>query len=141
MKVRYCLSHWRDGLSWEASGAVDVNMRLIDEFGASDRMTRRTEILGRLEMLDRVFEQVAADGRLRSREELAADGIKARSFRVHIGRDGLPLWGLDGSHRIGMALALKLNDLPVEVLAVHPLVQPKALESYQEGLVVSDEQH
>jgi hypothetical protein len=69
---------------------------------------------------DILFEQVAAEGRLRTRHELPGHRFREMGgVCVHVGRTGNLIRGGDGAHRLGMALALRLPVMPAMIGCVH----------------------
>lgn len=120
-KIRCSILHWNDGVPWDETGAYEHHLAQIEASGGSyDGCSTLDDIVRRYERLDIVFEQVRREGRLRTRRE-----VSSRAFResggivVHVGRGGTALWGRDGSHRLAMAMVLKLRTLPAQVGAVH----------------------
>lgn len=112
----------QDGLSWQAAGEYEIVSRMIDRHGSWDGCSTLGDIEARCGRLDSVIEQVRTEWRLRSQKELAPGSFRERGgIGVLVGRDALIHKGWDGSHRLGLALALKLPFVPVSVQAVHKL--------------------
>lgn len=120
-KIAYCLRHWGDGQSWEDAGAHEFMIDLIRKRGRVDGVNNEQEIAERFARLDVIFKEVRTQGRL-----LPAHVVKNGGFRecggvyVHIGRDGQPLFGHGGNHRLAIALALDLPHFPAQLGVVHP---------------------
>ena len=120
-KIRYCLRHWLDGLSWQEAGAYDHMLKLIEQkSGAVDGVANLAQIKARYAKLDKIFAQVKAEGALQT---MAA--LKDKNFResggiyVHIDRSGAPLFGNAGHHRLAIAIALRLENFPAQLGIVH----------------------
>ena len=120
-KINACLRHWSDGVSWEESGAIN---NLLFKIKQPDRAQRncvnRSDVISRYQKLDEIYAAVRRNGyvssslrrgRLIKRER---DGIE-----VHLGYDGVPIFGDSGTHRLAMALALKFEIIPAALGFVH----------------------
>lgn len=120
-KVRLGLRHWRDGVSWEETGAYENSLREIAEAGGSyDGCTNLEDVMARYATLDAVFEQVVSERRLRTRRELDRSLFREEGgVIVHVTRTGEPIWGSNGSHRLAMARALGLPSMPAQLGVVH----------------------
>ena len=119
-KIRCCIAHWRDGLAWADTGIFEYMLRRIHRFGVADGCTTLDEVIGRYERLDRVFAVVARERRLRPRDEVRPGAFReSGGVYVHFSRDGRPLFGVGGFHRLAMGLALDLERIPVQVGVVH----------------------
>lgn len=125
-KFQHCLQHWRDGLSWQETGAVEYLAELIAERrSAVDDCWTRTDIAERFETLDRLFEATSRSRRLLTRQQL-----DPRNFRelggiyMHIDRHGRPLFGGGGIHRLAIAKILRLPIIPAQVGVVHTSALP-----------------
>ncbi len=120
-KFAYCMRHWQDGLSWEESGAYDHIENLMESQNSVDGCRTRSDIIKRFEMLDAIFEAVRKAGEL-----TAAGKLPNAIFReyggvlVHIDRNGAPLFGLGGFHRLAIAKILKFPSFPAQIGLVHP---------------------
>ncbi|SES31889.1 hypothetical protein SAMN04490244_11089 [Tranquillimonas rosea] len=120
-KIAYCLRHWRDGQTWEEAGAVDYMMEKIAANVVHDHLTTRGQVLRRFAELDRIFEQVRAEGCLRPMKQ--ARWLVFREYGgplFHIGSTGQPIFGPAGHHRLGMALALGHKTMPAQLGVIHP---------------------
>jgi hypothetical protein len=121
-KIEFCRLHWEAGVPWAETGMFEYLLERIDRQGAPLYGCRtRADLVQRYESLDRVFEQVREEGRLRTRDELDAGAIRERGgIFVHIGRWGQPVFAKEGCHRLAMARALALPTVPAQVGTVHP---------------------
>lgn len=111
-KIAYCLRHWVDGLSWEEAGALDWY-----GFKGPKKLPR---IRARLDHLDRIFDTVRKEGRLRSMQELNPHSYREEDgLRINIGPNGELVFLDGGTHRIAMALALGLPEVPAQIGVIH----------------------
>lgn len=121
VKLQACLAHWRDGVAWEATGIFEHLLRKIAATGQAQSGCGDIEAIRmRYARLDAIFAQVRAEGRLRGQRERDPrlrrehDGIE-----IHLGEDGAPIFGDRGNHRLAMALALELPEIPAMLGFVH----------------------
>jgi hypothetical protein len=120
--VQACVVHWRDGVPWKDSGAYDHIMAAMARSpeGVFDGCRTLEDVERRHAAIDALFEQVAAEGRLRPRNELPGHVFREMGgVCVHVGRTGNLIRGGDGAHRLGMALALGLPVMPAMIGCVH----------------------
>jgi hypothetical protein len=120
--VQACVVHWRDGVPWKDSGAYDRIMAAMARSPDSvfDGCRTLEDIERRHVAIDALFEQVAAEGRLRPRNELPGHVFREMGgVCVHVGRTGNLIRGGNGAHRLGMALALGLPVIPAMIGCVH----------------------
>lgn len=118
-KIRYCIMHWKDGVPWEATGILEHMMAKIEKKGRADKCTSREDVLQRCRRLDDIFRQVAAEGVLRTQQQLGeAEFREHGGVFMHIGPDAEPIFSGHGFHRLAMAKVLDIW-LPAEVGCVH----------------------
>jgi hypothetical protein len=123
VKVRCCVAHWRDGVSWEATGIFDHMLQKLDASGdpAGDRPTR-ADLRRRYERLDRIFAQVVREKRLRPAHALGEDTARGaiwNGIEIHLGPGGEPIFGDAGTHRLAMARVIGLRRVPALLGVVH----------------------
>ena len=121
VKFRICYRRWRDGLSWEDAGAYDDHLARIEKAGGRyDGCVTREDVIARYAAFDEMFNQVVREGGLRTRDQLTGRRFReAGGIGIHIGRNGQPIWGFDGSHRLAAARVLALPVIPATLGAVH----------------------
>ena len=118
--VRFALAHWRDGLSWEETGAYDYMLEQIHRRGRQDGCHSLEDVRRRYERLDALFETVREERRLRTRAELdptARD--EDGGILIHVGPDGEAAIGDSGKHRMAIAKLLELDVVPARIGYVH----------------------
>ena len=120
--VQACVLRWRHGVPWKDTGAYDHVMAAMARSpdGVFDGCRTLEDVERRHARMDALFDQVAAEGRLRPRNELPGHQFREMGgVRVHVGRTGNLIRGGDGAHRLGMALALGLPVMPAMIGCVH----------------------
>jgi hypothetical protein len=119
-KLRYCLRHWRDGMSWFDAGAMTWMLGKIQASGGHyDECSTFADVVRRFESLDSVFEQAQRRGRLATRSELDPHAFReVGGILMHLGPKGEPVFAGAGCHRLAMALMLK-RPFPAQLGVVH----------------------
>jgi hypothetical protein len=132
--VDYCLRHWRGGLSWSDSGAIDFMMRSIEksEGRVSDGCRNIEDIHRRFKNLDDAWAVVNRDGRLMTRQEMYPSTFRELGgVLIHLGPGGEPFFSGAGCHRFAMAVARQLV-FPAQLGCVH-VSALKALEQLRKN--------
>lgn len=130
-RMRYCIQHWKHGISWEELGVYDYMLQ-TKKYGHQSR----NEIKARFKMLDRAFEEVKSSGRLKTRKEINPGNFREKDgILIHIGRDGHPYFGGNGFHRLAMARVLNLKQIPACIGVVGQAALPY-LHTYRKRDVV-----
>ncbi len=120
-KLDACYLHWSDGVSWSDTGIYEVMLDLIAKRGKVDGCRNLKDVQDRYERLDGVFSTVSEEGRLR-----VMSAVNPKNFRevggvyFHIGRDGNPIFGGGGQHRLAIALILGIEHIPAQLGVIHP---------------------
>ncbi len=118
-KVMHCIKRYRDGLSWEDAGAIEYYKSIRNKKSGKPKFTEE-EIFRRHERFDSIYKEIRKEGRFKTMEE-----VRPGSFReeggvlIHFGPAGEPLFSETGSHRLAMALLLKIPRIPVQIGVVH----------------------
>ena len=121
-KIAVLNRRYRDGVDWHEAGGVALMMELIAKRGVCDGCRTLPEVEARYRGVDRLHAELSASRSMRTRAELLGLSFREkRGIYVHIGRDGQPIFGGGGCHRLGIARLLDLDRIPVQVGAVHPL--------------------
>jgi hypothetical protein len=107
-RIKYCFEHWDNGVPWEHTGAYEVY--------AAQTGANIDKVVTRYKKLDRIFETVRSEKRLRSREELNPKNFRETGgVRINIGPSGELIFIDGGHHRLAMALILELPVIPAQV--------------------------
>lgn len=123
--IKKCMEHWVDGKTWKETGLIDDMMEKINTYGSYDGCSTHEEVIDRYRKLDNLYEQTKALGRLKSKEELDEESFREEGgVLMHIGPKGELFFGGNGNHRIAIALALKLEIMPVQLGGVYVLSLP-----------------
>lgn len=120
-KIAYCLQHWVEGKTWEESGAYELLQKLIAEKGSADNCRTHHDVVNRYARLDTIMEQVKSSGGLEPSSEMRPGSFReCGGILIHIDREGRPVFGGGGHHRLAIAMSLGLGDFPAQLGAVHP---------------------
>lgn len=120
-KYRAVVRRFRDGMSWEETGIIDHMMRLVEKHNGFDELHSRRDVEARYESVDRLYDDVCATGRMKTRKELGATWWSERGgIYGHLDRNGEFLRFRNGNHRFGIAVCAGLETIPVDVGLVHP---------------------
>ena len=120
--IKKCLEHWVDGKTWEETGLIDDMMEMITTYGSYDGCSSREEVVDRYRKLDKLYDRTKVLGRLKSKEELDEDSFREEGgILMHIGPKGELFFGGNGNHRMAIALALRLEIIPVQLGGVYVL--------------------
>ncbi|MEJ6399382.1 hypothetical protein [Yoonia sp. 208BN28-4] len=119
-KYRACAARFVNGKSWEDTGIIDNLMKKIARDGEVDGCFSRAELLARYAALDRLYAEIRAAGRLKTRDEIGGHGLREElGILCHIGRDGTLIRARNGHHRFAVAQILKLPVIPIQIGFVH----------------------
>ena len=86
-----------------------------------DDCTDFNDVVSRYARLDELFSYLQGGGKFRTRKELYG----SRTFReqggvyIHIDREGNPVFGGGGCHRLALAKILQLDIIPAQLGIVH----------------------
>lgn len=129
IKIKACLDHWREGISWEESGIYEYMEDLIAKKSRRiDGCHSRTDIVNRYARMDLIYQEIKTDKRLKTAFERGVTtdpALEPSGVVIHFGRDGEPLFSGSGHHRLSIAIALGLTEMPVMLGAIHPRALPK----------------
>lgn len=106
-----------DGVSWEKSGAIPLKLKEIAKAGRPiDGCASREDVVKRYRKIDRLYEDMRAHGYKRQIDLLNPANISNEIF-VSIGASGRLYFSNGGNHRIMLAQILRLEAMPVLVMA------------------------
>lgn len=120
-KFKFCIEHWVNGIPWEKTGAYELMEKAIETSWNRrwDGCENIDDVIKRYENLDRIFEQIKQEGRLRRKEEVDSSlSWRESESIIHIGPGGQPYFGGSGLHRFAIAYILNLP-LPAKIGLVH----------------------
>ena len=129
-KLNLLLRRFVDGVSWDETGIYPFTLRNLalrqriarsnGATGSFDGCRSEADIYARYKRLDEIFETVRREGRLRTAWELDPVPLAQRgAIRVLLTRDGRFLFGRMGYHRLAIAKALRLPNVPVALTLAH----------------------
>ena len=73
----------------------------------------REKIIERFKLLDKAYDEAKKTGRLKTRKELDPSNFREKDgILVHIGKNGKPVFGGNGFHRLAIAKVLDLDLIP-----------------------------
>lgn len=104
--IKASRQHWIDGVAWDQTALFEYFDEIIARKGAADGFTCREQLDERYATLDTIFEQVKADGRLKTRSELAPGTFRESRRDLHaLHPDRYPgvrwRWAPSAGHRPG----------------------------------------
>jgi len=108
--------HWIEGSPWEKTGAYNFVEEMISKGKKQDGCENKEDIIERFKKLDKIFEIVKKEGRLRPKDELNDKTFREiGGIMIHIDPDGKLIFGLQGVHRFAMAIILNFQLIPAVV--------------------------
>ena len=131
-KISACLSHFQDHISWEGTGVFERMIDMIAKRGSFDSCNSLKDVKARYAAIDALFENIRDHGfRDETQWRWRAPRLREGVF-VHIDRNGDPIFGAIGNHRMGIVRALGLTRIPAQLGVVHPqAVANNALERFR----------
>ena len=121
-KVRSAYEHWHEGLSWQQTGVIERYLEDIEIYGSRDGCRSLEDVEVRLAGLDNLYDSLRTAGKLKTRREI--QGFRAfrerGGVRVHIARDGEPVFGGSGYHRLAISRILGFGRIPAQIGVIHP---------------------
>lgn len=118
IKYRSCAKHFLHNVPWEDTPAIPYGLNQIAVRGRYDGCETRAELMARYEALDDLWEKTIKVGKLPEQATLKSG--PRRGILMHVDRNGRPLFGNQGFHRLAIAQLAKLKTIPVLLGAVHP---------------------
>jgi hypothetical protein len=120
-KLGYCWSHWREGKSWQHSGAIDfmLGQIAVSKTGITDDCCTLEDVIQRFNKLDEIWSEVQLRGLLPPRKELDPGNFReVGGVLMHLGPGGEPFFSGAGCHRFALALMLEVP-FPAQIGIVH----------------------
>ncbi|WP_028575696.1 hypothetical protein [Desulfonatronovibrio hydrogenovorans] len=121
-KVKFSLMHWQQGIPWAETGCFEYLLEIIRQRGRVDGLRTLDDIKARYYRLDQVYKQVKNEGKLRNASELGRarkKNLENSGILIHLDRQGNPIFGGSGCHRIAMAISLGIQIIPAKLGLVH----------------------
>jgi len=117
--IKEVLSHFMHGISWAETGLYERMEKQLSEIGYVDGCRSMADVYRRYENLDRLYDETAKIGRLKTQAEIYQLSIREfGGITFHIDADGELLFSRIGQHRMAIALALGLTEAPFALGAV-----------------------
>lgn len=121
-KITMTKLHIIENKSWEEVGAYELMAELLAQHGSYDDCVNVQDVIARYEKLDGLIKGLhAGDGFLQMSRINRYNYRESGGVYVHVGRNGDYIFGLGGCHRLAIAQALGVREIPVQVGMVHEL--------------------
>lgn len=132
-KVAACLARFRDGMTWQETGVFERMAEMMAQRGAFDSCRTMDDVKARYAGIDALFDKIRRQGfRDDTQWQWGAPRLPGGVF-IHIDRDGSPIFGAIGNHRMAIARALGLSRIPAQLGVVHPqAIAGNALRRYRD---------
>jgi hypothetical protein len=132
-KFKACMDHWVNNMPWEQTGICDYMLKLIEERGKVDGCIDLNDVIRRYDELDKVFEQVKKDRRIKTKKEINPYNFREKGgILINIGPEGDLFLEGGGVHRFAIAKILEIP-FPAQIGCVHVSAIPY-LNNYREKL-------
>ncbi|MDP4850952.1 MAG: hypothetical protein NWR40_04410 [Ilumatobacteraceae bacterium] len=129
--LTYSKMHWQEGQDWlsiretllkEGSAGV-AEFAVLESLGSSSE-TKRSVAKARLESYEKLYLELAANKKFKSRAELPVPHFREHGgILIHFDSKGRLIFGARGNHRFAIAKLLDLDRVPVMVGLVHPDIE------------------
>ena len=129
--LTYSKMHWQEGQNWVniretllKEGSAGVAEFAVLEWLGSSSETKRSVAKARLESYEKLYLELAANKKFKSRAELPVPHFREHGgILIHFDSKGRLIFGARGNHRFAIAKLLDLNRVPVMVGLVHPDIE------------------
>lgn len=135
-KIQACADHFIQGLSWDQTGIFELAAQKIRSGEAYDGCISMADVAGRYRQLDEMYEALESGQPYLTMAELNGkrNTREKGGVHIHIGRNGEPIFGGGGNHRLAIAQILGLESIPVQLGIVHPAaVKAGCLQNYRQA--------
>ena len=129
--LTYSKMHWQEGQNWvniretllkEGSAGV-AEFEVLESLGSLSE-TKRSVAKARLESYEKLYLELAATKKFKSRAELPVPHFREHGgILIHFDSKGRLIFGARGNHRFAIAKLLDLDRVPVMVGLVHPDIE------------------
>lgn len=121
--VKEVLQHFEYGVSWEETGLYKRMEEQLKVKGYVDGCRNMHDVFERYKALDRLYEETRFVGRFKTQQELNTLSIREfGGITLHVNSDGELIFSKIGQHRLAIALALNLKNVPFSVGCVSIIV-------------------
>ncbi|MFP7570347.1 hypothetical protein [Marivita sp. S2033] len=119
-KIAACLAHFRNGVPWAKTKVYPKMQAMIGLRGQFDGCRTTDDITARYAAIDVMYADIRQNGfRDKTVWRFGTPRLPEGVF-IHIDRNGAPVFGAIGNHRIGIARALRLTRIPAQLGVIHP---------------------
>lgn len=130
--VKEVLAHFVQGRSWNETGLYERMERKLFQRGYVDGCRCMADVYKRYENLDRLYDETAKTGRLKTQCEIDPHNIREfGGITLHIDADSRLVFSRIGQHRMAIVLALGLSEAPFALGAVDAVVARSFLKARQ----------
>ena len=131
-KIAACIDHFQHGKPWEGTDAYDHMVMMIKKVGRFDGCLTTEDIVSRYNEMDQLWESIRAEGMKSFPANHLSRARERRGVLIHIGRNGQPIFGGTGCHRMAIAKILDLENFPAQLGVIHKdAFKAGALETYR----------
>lgn len=125
-KFRCCFQHFVDGQPWEETDLYLKHLARLMEDGTHPKGNSQELIFNRYLLLDNLYASALKQGHLATRHQLFPHAFREDGgIYVHISRNGTPIFGGGGIHRLAIAKILKLPEIPAQLGVTHRIFWEK----------------
>lgn len=121
-KYQICENHFVHGMSWEQAGAFALMAKQFAIETRPDGCSTLDDVYKRYKKLDELYQYLKNGGKFKTKTEIEGNmwnkGEEGGVY-IHIDRNGNPIFGGGGCHRMAIAKILKLNPIPAQLGVVH----------------------
>jgi hypothetical protein len=115
-----CKKRYLENKSWEEVGEYDWMLANISYFGEQDECKTFDDVKKRCTALDNLEHTLKQDQKLLTRRELQKITFREKGgIGIGVDRSGNLIWMEGGAHRLAIAQALGLKEIPVSLVIVH----------------------
>jgi len=120
-KYQICKKHFEGSLSWGEAGGIENMNLLFKTHSKPDRCESLDDVDKRYLELDNIYSFLKKGGAFKTRKELHGNlwFREKGGVYVHFDRDGHPIFGGGGCHRLAIAKILNLPCIPIQVGVIH----------------------
>jgi len=115
-KIKFCLEHFINGTAWQDTGAKEYYKLYYPDKSA---LEIERWIINRHKPLNDIYKQIVSDGRIKQQKELGSAFRNMNGIRINIGPRGEPVVCDGGTHRLAMAIAASIQEIPATIGVVH----------------------